>query len=143
MSDSSLVPTSYTWDVPLSDGNALHLDARPGEAITVVGANGAGKSALATWLAERTEGNRLRRVLALRRIWFRNSGPSISAGQRESSLSDMEVWDRSADSRFSDHADAQRGDIAMFDLMGKIGSENRRASDFALWRELADAVRGR
>lgn len=129
MSDLNRSPTSYTWQVPISDGNVLNLDARPGEAITVVGANGAGKSALATWIAERTEKNRLRRVLAQRRVWIQSSGPSISPAQRESSFSNMEHWDRSADSRFLDHADAQRGDIAMFDLLGKIGSENRRASD--------------
>lgn len=37
MSDLNRSPTSYTWQVPISDGNVLNLDARPGEAITVVG----------------------------------------------------------------------------------------------------------
>lgn len=138
MSDLNRMPTSYTWQVPTSDDKFVTLEAQPGEAITVVGANGAGKSALATWIAERTERNRLRRVLAQRRVWIQNSGPNISPAQRESYFSNMEGWDRSSDSRFLDHADGQRGDIAMFDLLGKIGAENRRASDLLYGERLPE-----
>lgn len=129
MGDVNDVPGAHTWQVPDSADSFLELEARPGEVITVVGANGAGKSALATWLAERTDENRLRRVLAQRRVWFQSSGPSISPADREKYFLYMESWDRSADSRIVDHADAYRGDIAMFDLLGKIGAENRKASD--------------
>ncbi len=39
----------------------------------------------------------------------------------------MNTWDRQLASRYTDHADGQRSSIALFDLLGAIGDENRRA----------------
>lgn len=118
-----------SWDVPLVGDRSVHLEAKPAEVITIVGANGAGKSALATRLAGEVESNRLRRVLAQRKIWMTHSGPDISASGRESQSQNLEYWDRAEDSRIRDHADAARASIALFDLLGLIGEENRRDSD--------------
>ncbi|MBK0420573.1 AAA family ATPase [Leucobacter sp. CSA2] len=124
-------PTLASWHIPLSDDGALHLDARAGEVITVVGANGAGKSALATWIASNTPDGVLRRVLAQRKIWFQNSGASISAADRENVAMNMQHWDRSLESRYLDHVDHQRADIALFDLMGRIHAEDHRIAELA------------
>lgn len=118
-----------TWDIPLPDGDTLQLEAKPGEVITVVGANGSGKSALATWMATSTAPAQLRRVFAQRKLWFKTSGPSINSANRESYGSNMTHWDRSVDSRYLDHADSQRTDITLFDLLGQINLENQRVAD--------------
>lgn len=118
-----------TWDVPISENKTLTLTATSGEVITVLGANGAGKSALATWMAGNITSESLRRVFAQRKLWFASSGPSINSANRENYGSNMSRWDRSMDSRYLDHADSQRTDIALFDLLGKINSENQLVAD--------------
>ncbi|WP_372699732.1 AAA family ATPase [Arthrobacter sp. JSM 101049] len=120
-----------SWQVPLVGGESLQIDAVSGEAITIVGANGAGKSALATWMAAQIPSDKRRRVLAQRRIWFQYSGPNISASGRENLTRNMDHWDASAESRFLDHADGQRADIALFDLLGKIAAEDHRIAELS------------
>lgn len=114
------------WDVPLVDGGIFHINARAGEVVTVVGANGSGKSALITWMAARAPDERFRRMLAHRRLWFQAAGPDLSPAQRASAGSSVNRWDRQMTSRYVDHADGQRSSIALFDLLGAIGEENRR-----------------
>ena len=121
-----------TWSIPRVDREVLLIDPAVGEVITVVGANGTGKSALATHLAAQTPKAKLHRVLAQRKIWFRNSGPDISASGREQMTGNLEYWNSTTDSRFLDHADGQRTDIALFDLLGKIAAEDHRIAELAL-----------
>lgn len=117
-----------SWQVPLVGVGMRQIDAIAGEVITVVGANGAGKSALATWMFLRTPKEKRRRVLAQRKLWFAGSGPNLSASGRENLISNMEYWDSSSDSRFIDHADGQRTDAALFDLLGKITAEDHKVA---------------
>lgn len=133
MSDTSPPEaTIATWTIPRIGGDPLVIDAVVGEVITVVGANGAGKSALATHLAATAPRDKIHRVLAQRKIWFANSGPNISASGREQMTSTLEHWNTASDSRFRDHADGQRTDIALFDLLGKITAEDHRIAELAL-----------
>lgn len=118
-----------SWGIPLVDGGYLELAAKASEVITVVGANGSGKSALATRIATHAPEGILRRVLAQRKIWFQNSGSSLSAAQREDTAQSLSVWDRQSQSRYIDYADHQRADIALFDLMGKIHAEEHLISE--------------
>lgn len=120
-----------SWQVPLIDGETIHIDAVPGEAITIVGANGSGKSALATWMARQVPHNKRRRVLAQRRVWLQSSGPNISASGRETLATNLQHWDTASDSRFLDHADGQRTDIALFDLLGKIAAEDHQIAELS------------
>lgn len=124
-------PLIASWQVPLVGAGELRVDARAGEVITVVGANGSGKSALATWIARNTPGGGLHRVLAQRRIWFQNAGPDISASGRERLAGNLEYWNTALDSRFVDHADGQRTDIALFDLLGMIAAEDHRIAELS------------
>ncbi|BCW68461.1 hypothetical protein NicSoilB4_32240 [Arthrobacter sp. NicSoilB4] len=121
--------TTVSWDIPTSEDKTLLLEAVSGEVITVVGANGTGKSALATWMATNIRAAPLRRVFAQRKLWFQSSGPSISSANRETYGTNMAHWDRSVDSRYVDRADSQRTDITLFDLLGKINSENQRVAN--------------
>lgn len=118
-----------TWDIPLTSNETLAVQVRPGQVLTIVGSNGSGKSALATWMAERIPDQKLRRVLAQRKLWFSQSGPAISPADRESFGPNLEYWNKTKDSRYLDHADARRSDIALFDLLGALNDENRRVAE--------------
>ncbi|UYQ77359.1 ATP-binding protein [Glutamicibacter sp. JL.03c] len=132
MSDELLSEATITsWTIPRVNGDPLNFDAAVGQVITIVGANGTGKSALATHLAATAPRDKIHRVLAQRKIWFANSGPNISASRREQLTGTIEHWNISSDSRFMDHADAQRTDIALFDLLGKISAEDHRIAELS------------
>jgi energy-coupling factor transporter ATP-binding protein EcfA2 len=140
MTTADLDTLMTTWDIPLPDGETLRLEAKSGEVITVVGANGSGKSALATWMATSTTHAHLRRVFAQRKLWLKSSGPSINSANRDSYGSNITHWDRSVDSRYLDHADAQRADITLFDLLGQINLENQRVADLVYRERVAPEV---
>jgi energy-coupling factor transporter ATP-binding protein EcfA2 len=119
-----------TISVPLTGREELVIALKPGEVYTVVGANGAGKSALATRIAAQVPIEQLRRVVAQRRLWFEKSGPDISASRRES-LESMRYQETNAESRFIDRRDSERTDVTLFDLLGKIAAEDHRIADLS------------
>ncbi|MFW0872448.1 AAA family ATPase [Rhodococcoides corynebacterioides] len=121
-----------TWDVPsrtaseAADPVLVRVEAKTGEVITVVGSNGSGKSALASWMVLNCS-TEIRRVLAQRRVWFEHAGPSITPADRESMKGAFLNWDRDPSSRYIDRGDSQRSSVALFDLLGKHNSENQKA----------------
>lgn len=53
-------------------------------------------------------------------------------------------WDRSPDSRYLDHANMQRADIALFDLLGSINDQNREIAHLLIDENLSkDAIEAR
>jgi hypothetical protein len=71
----------------------------------------------------------VRRVFAQRKLWLQNSGPSINAADREQMGQSMVHWDRAVQSRYVDNVDGRRADITLFDLLGKMNSENQLVAD--------------
>lgn len=65
-----------------------------------------------------------KRLIAHRKLWFPNAGPDLSPAQREQTRKNIQTWNISEDSRFLDHADAQRAGIVLFDLLAKLNAEN-------------------
>jgi energy-coupling factor transporter ATP-binding protein EcfA2 len=118
-----------SWSVPAPHAAATILSAIAGEALTIVGANGSGKSALAGWLVLQTPQGKVKRLIAHRRLWFTSSGPDINAADRERQGQYVESWDRGSDSRYNDHLDGRRASIALFDLLGLINDQNRKSVD--------------
>ncbi|KUM36432.1 AAA family ATPase [Arthrobacter sp. EpRS71] len=116
------------WELPVTSGEFLSVEVRAGQVLTILGANGSGKSALASWMSINAPLAPLKRVLAQRKLWFQHAGPAISSADRESYVSTMGHWDRATDSRYIDHADSRRSSIALFDLLGRINSESRRVA---------------
>lgn len=133
------------WDIPVASGEMINVEARAGEVLTILGANGSGKSALAAWMSANASSAPLKRVLAQRKLWFQHAGPAISSADRDSYVSNLTHWDRAETSRYVDHADAQRSSIALFDLLGRINHESRRVAalyDSGADRESVDAEVG-
>jgi ABC-type lipoprotein export system ATPase subunit len=112
-----------TWDVPSLDGTEISIQALPGEITVIVGANGAGKSALSYWLDVNSRGLS-KRLIAHRKLWFPTAGTDLSPAQREQTADHMQNWSGREDSRFVDHADGQRASIVLFDLLAKLNAEN-------------------
>lgn len=97
--------------------------------MVIVGANGAGKSALGTWMVGNTRGQSVRRLIAHRRIWMASSGPEISPAQRAKYVEYSKSWDASLDSRYVDNASDQRANITLFDLLGLLNLQNSQMAD--------------
>lgn len=122
-----------TWAVPgITPGSVQPVTARPGEVTVVVGANGAGKSALGLWMQQNAGNAKAKRLIAHRRLWFASAGPDISPAQRAATSQHMESWSREPDSRYLDHADSQRAAIVLFDILALMNGQNSRIADLAL-----------
>ncbi|HVE46760.1 MAG TPA: AAA family ATPase [Acidimicrobiales bacterium] len=116
-----------TWQIPaLVAGQAVALQAMPGHITAVVGPNGSGKSALGHWLQQQAAGAKVRRVIAHRRLWFESAGPDITSPQREQLGVNITHWGADPQSRWRDHAQAQRASVVLFDLLAQINDYNAR-----------------
>jgi energy-coupling factor transporter ATP-binding protein EcfA2 len=115
------------WQIPRVGGGLLSVSAVAGAATFIVGPNGSGKSALGHWLEAQVHQDLIHRVIAHHRLWMEAPGPAVTSAQRDALRSNMSAWDRSADSRYLDHANRQRSDIVLFDLMSRENARNARA----------------
>ena len=117
------------WEVPSLEPGVTHaLVAQPGKVTAIVGANGSGKSALGHWLEAHAGGATVRRLIAHRRLWFESAGPDITPASRENLQSHMTSWSRDPNSRWLDHAQQQRPNAVLFDLLGRVNERNARVA---------------
>jgi AAA domain, putative AbiEii toxin, Type IV TA system len=115
------------WTVPGMMAQPSHMiPARAGRITAVVGANGAGKSALGYWLQQNVAGAPVKRLIAHRRLWFEHAGPNITSADRVSTKQNMAAWSNQPDSRWLDHANPQRAGVVLFDLLAKVNERNAR-----------------
>jgi ABC-type cobalamin/Fe3+-siderophores transport system ATPase subunit len=118
-------------DIPITNGQALIASCEPGKPLFVLGANGAGKSALMQKLFASNSTNAYR-VPAHRPNYFNSERPGMSPQQRAESGTNIRNADKNENARWQDHHSSERPSISVFDL---IDSENRGS------REIARAVR--
>ncbi|MEZ5342001.1 MAG: AAA family ATPase [Acidimicrobiales bacterium] len=115
------------WAVPITgEADALQVRAAPGALTVVVGANGSGKSALGFWMQANSGVAFVERLIAHRRLWIEHAGPDITSGQRDQQSENILNYDRRPDSRWRDHAQAVRPNIALFDLISSHNARNDR-----------------
>lgn len=118
-------------NIPITNGQTLTAPCEPGKPLFVLGANGAGKSALIQKLFASNSTNSYR-VPAHRPNYFNSERPGMSPQQRAESGANIRNADKNENSRWLDHHGSERPSISVFDL---IDSENRGS------REIARAVR--
>lgn len=117
------------WQVPgLHPGNAETLRATPGEATAIVGANGAGKSALGYWLEQHAAAP-VNRLIAHRQLWLESSGPELTASAREGARQNAKMYSAMANSRYVDRSMASRAAAVLFDLLSRINDRNARLAN--------------
>lgn len=126
--DEALAPLAQ-WNIPVLTGGICSVQVRAGEVLTILGANGSGKSALASWMPSNSQSTAIRRVLAQRKLWFTQSGPSITSADRQSRFDQITQSDQHHSSRYADRFESQRSGIALFDVLAKINQENRERVD--------------
>lgn len=70
--------------IPLATGDTKKLTAVAGGRTVIVGANGAGKSALGLRLAAQSAAapGGVKRILGHRRLWFETAGPNMTSAAR-------------------------------------------------------------
>lgn len=123
--NSEPTPPLATWTVPSGNGvPPTVLVARAGESTIVVGANGAGKSALGVFLDANSDSQNTFRVIAHRRLWMQSAGGSLSAAER---IADVDYWKsrrRDPSSRYVDVEEARRSGIVLFDLLAREADVN-------------------
>lgn len=130
MDQSQLKKQLQSWDIPGLDGvEATHVTAEAGQATVIVGANGAGKSALG-WRLEKA-GNDVRRLIAHRRLWLEAAGPDVTSSQRQAAVSNMKSWSMDPSSRYLDHGHQQRSGVVLFDFLARFNYENATIADAA------------
>lgn len=128
MSDPNIAPPALAaWTVPGISDDAPHvrLEALPGQVTCLVGANGAGKSALGAWLDQTAQGAAVHRIIAHRQLWFESAGPDITASQRPGVEQNSQMWAKQVSSRYVDRNSSQRVGTTLFDLLAREGEENR------------------
>jgi ABC-type lipoprotein export system ATPase subunit len=117
----------FNLTIPLTTGNSLDLTLGLGDSVFILGANGTGKSALMHRFYSAYADN-ARRLSAHRRTWFDSNALAMTGEGRRQIERSILSHDRQPDSRWKDHASAERSNIAVYDL---IDAENVRARNIA------------
>lgn len=112
------------------DSSRLTIEAGSGSVLFVVGANGAGKSALMHQIYTQHK-NVCRRILAHRKTWLRSGRLELTAFAKKQSEDQLQKQDVNFITRHQDNYAEQRSNLTIFEL---IDSENMRA------RRIAEAV---
>lgn len=113
-----------TWQIPTPSGSQ-DLALCPGEVAVVVGANGAGKSALSYWMATHVPPTTpVVRLRAHRKLWMSSSGPETTPNNFEMFRPILEREDQDASSRYQDANPDQRSANTLFRLLSQINHRN-------------------
>lgn len=110
--------------IPKTSGSTLELDLCSGDRVFVVGANGAGKSALIQHVASKHAGRKIERIMAHRQTWLRTGSIDITAENSKRMKPEIAHRDQSYDSLWSDNIAQERISSLLFDL---VSQENARA----------------
>ena len=112
--------------IPRISGDPLTISVDVGQQLYVVGANGAGKSALFQHWATCSGNAKFERIHAHRQTWFESGNLDFTARSRKDFEVRVSSWDRQVDARWIEHGAAGRQSAVLFDLVAK---ENERARE--------------
>lgn len=121
---------SITISVP-GPAEPCDIQLAPGEILYVLGANGAGKSALVHRLNSDHK-TQSRWIPPHRRTWLESGGSNLTPARKQQRERDQQSLDVQPNARWRDHNPDVRVNIAIFDLLQKLNQINQ---------EIVDAVR--
>lgn len=116
----------HAWQVPTPCG-ITDMTASAGQTTVVLGANGAGKSGLATWMMRGFPSNKnIERLVAHRQIWLSTSASSLTPSSRLQNLSYWDSQDRQDESRWKDVLGDNRNSMLLLDLSSAENFHNAK-----------------
>ena len=125
------------WSIPLISGGPIELGLECGKHIFVVGANGAGKSALlqrcASHLYQRNQNHsegKTKWIQAHRRIVIESGNVTLTSASRRSSGERRRNQFPDSSARWNDEFQVDDIEILMFDLVAMNDDLNRQVADF-------------
>lgn len=122
----------YQFSIPRThDEPNLEFVLEPGDALYMLGANGAGKSSLVSRLFN-AHSARSKRISAHRQTWFQSNTLDMTPRSRESLENNIRSQDAQDHARYRLDYGAERAGVAIYDLID---------SDTMLARRIADLVR--
>ena len=116
--------------VPKPSGDTLTISVDVGQQLYVVGANGAGKSALLQHWNTSISGPPVKRIAAHRQTWFESGNLDFTARRRRDFESNVRNWDREVNARWMEHNPAQRQSAVLFDLVAKDNTRYRTIGQY-------------
>ena len=116
--------------IPKTSGDTLPVSIEVGQQLYVVGANGAGKSALLQYWITSIGGTPVKRIAAHRQTWFESGNLDFTARSRREFESHFMNWDREVNARWMEHNPAQRQSAVLFDLVAKDNTRYRTIGQY-------------
>ena len=118
------------WNIPQISGQALQMSLDASEPLFIVGANGAGKSALIQHFVSSNRGKPIQRISAHRQTWLQSGSIDLTPQRRKEfdhQNPNMEVQDQA---RWRDDYAQWRQSVVLFDLVAKENSRARRIASY-------------
>ena len=116
--------------IPRISGESLTVSVEAGQQLYVVGANGAGKSALLQHWVTLVGGPNVKRIAAHRQTWFESGNLDFTARRRREFETNVRSWDRQVDARWMEHSPAERQSAVLFDLIAKDNTRYRTIGQY-------------
>ena len=116
------------WNIPQISGQPLQITLEANDRLFMVGANGAGKSALIQYLISSSQGAKIKRISAHRQTWFQSGSIDLTPQSRRQFDQQDIQQEIQYQSRWRDYHAQQRQSAVLFDLVAK---ENTRARSIA------------
>jgi energy-coupling factor transporter ATP-binding protein EcfA2 len=124
-SDDDLI---HRWDVPTSPNTTVSLEAYPGRAIVFVGANGAGKSALAWFIRRGIPVDQAVHIRSNRLLYFDTAGPSQGPAQRPRLAQNLASGAAAVEGIWIDNVGHNDIDLVLLDLVAEVNRRNAQVA---------------
>ena len=129
------------WNIPLTTGGQLPLIIEDGDVVFVLGANGSGKSALIQHLVTSKPNEKIRRISAHRKAWFKSGSITLTPQSRRQFDANNAGYETQYESRWRDYQENERQSAVLFDLVAKENSRARRIARCVDGRDTNEAKR--
>ena len=116
------------WNIPQISGQLLQITVGFNDRIFMVGANGAGKSALIQQFVSSTPNEKVRRISAHRQTWFNSGSIDLTPQNRREFEHQFPYLEMDVKARWSDDYAEQKQSAILFDL---VSGENARSRSIA------------
>ena len=118
-----------TWTIPRTNDNPLTINLDPSSRIFIVGANGAGKSALIQHAVRELGSEKVQRISAYRQTWMESGTINMTAQTRREFGQNLDGEEQNDRYRYSDWAPLERISSVLFDLAATENDLARRITN--------------